>query len=269
LAAIDPARGADSAAAGASAADMRERQHAIRLLGSIDHPSAIGAVGELAMKLSDGKADPSVALEIYEAAMNAKESAPRAMVEKVGTNAKRPPGFSTALLLKGGDPARGKSVFLHHEAAQCVRCHTIGNVGGTAGPNLSLVASRATPEQIVESITEPNAVIVQGFGQASAMPEMTQLLRPADVRDLAAYLSTLFDPTVGPAEAAPAIAAGGASPAPTSSPLAPAPGPRSSTGFELVLSADIIPLLGLLALLIPLAIIAGAFAIAKRNGGLS
>lgn len=271
LAAVDPAQGADKAAAGASSPDLRERQHAIKLLGSIDHASALAAIGELALKLSDGSADPSVALEIYEAAMHAKATGLRAMVENVGSSAKRPPGFSTALLLKGGDPARGKGVFLHHEAAQCLRCHTIGNVGGTAGPNLSLVASRATPEQIIESITEPNAVIVQGFGQASAMPEMTHLLQPADVRDLAAYLGTLFDPSIGRAgeQAAGSTIASGAGP--TGGPWAPPSHtpPSEPPFFDPVLSDAIIPLLGLLALLIPLAIIAGAIALAKRSGGVS
>jgi quinoprotein glucose dehydrogenase len=272
LAAVDPAKGADKAAAGATAADLRERQHAIKLLASIDHASALAAIGELAMKLSDGSEDPSVALEIYEAAMRAKATGLRAMVEKAGASAKRPPGFSTALLSKGGDPARGKGVFLHHEAAQCVRCHTIGNVGGTAGPNLSLIASRATPEQIIESITEPNAVIVQGFGQASAMPEMTHLLQPADVRDLAAYLGTLFDPSVGRAGEQAATmtnASGASSAAPTGGPWAPPSHtpPGEPPFFDPVLSDAIIPLLGLLALLIPLAVIAGAIALAKRSGG--
>lgn len=273
LAAADPALGADKAAAGAGAADMHERQHAIRLLGSIDHANALAAIGELAMKLSDGSADHSVALEIYESAMRAKATGLRAMVEKVGSSARRPPGFSTALLGKGGDAARGKGVFLHHEAAQCVRCHTIGNIGGTAGPNLSLIASRATPEQIIESITEPNAVIVQGFGQASAMPEMTHLLQPADVRDLAAYLGTLFDPSIGRAgeQAAGSTSASGAArgAGPSGGPWAPSSHTPLSEPpfFDPVLSDAIIPLLGLLALLIPLAVIAGAIALAKRSGG--
>ncbi|MCC6229140.1 MAG: HEAT repeat domain-containing protein [Phycisphaerales bacterium] len=271
LAAADAAMGADKASAGANAADMHERQHAIKLLGSIDHASALVAIGELAMRLSDGKADPSVALEIYEAAMHAKATGLRAMVEKAGFSAKRPPGFSTTLLLKGGDPARGKGVFLHHEAAQCVRCHTIGNIGGTAGPNLSLVASRATPEQLVESVTEPNAVIVQGFGQTSAMPEMTQMLQPSDVRDLVAYLSTLYDPSIGPADSAKAVASssGLGAPIASSGPWAgpSKPGPTKAPFFDPVLSDDVIPALGLLALLIPLAIIAGAIALAKKSGG--
>lgn len=270
LVAADPALGAEKAAAGAAAADLHERQHAIALLGSIDHAEALPAIGELAMKLSEGRADPSVALEIYEAAMRAKATGLRAMVEKAGASAKRPPGFSNALLLRGGDPSRGRSVFLHHEAAQCVRCHTIGDIGGTAGPNLSLVASRATPEQIAESITEPNAVIVPGFGQTSAMPEMTQLLRPSDVRDLVAYLSTLVDPSVGPAGSSRASTHGATgAPAAPSGPWAgpPAPGPTEAPRFDPVLSDSVIPFLGLLALLIPLAIIAGAIALSKRPGG--
>jgi mono/diheme cytochrome c family protein len=38
---------------------------------------------------------------------------------------------------------------------------------------------------------EPNALIAPGFSHPSAMPAMGPLLKPRELRDLTAYLSTL------------------------------------------------------------------------------
>ncbi len=45
----------------------------------------------------------------------------------------------------------------------CQVCHVVDAVGGSVGPNLDRVGGRLTPEQIHESIINPNAVIAEGF----------------------------------------------------------------------------------------------------------
>ncbi len=45
----------------------------------------------------------------------------------------------------------------------CQACHVIGGVGGPVGPSLDGVGSRLVPEQIRESIINPNAAITEGF----------------------------------------------------------------------------------------------------------
>ena len=42
-----------------------------------------------------------------------------------------------AVSLTGGDADAGQEIFFNHAAAQCVRCHTAGGSGGTAGPDLT------------------------------------------------------------------------------------------------------------------------------------
>jgi putative heme-binding domain-containing protein len=73
--------------------------------------------------------------------------------------------FAGSLL--GGDPKKGEGIFWSHQTAQCVRCHSYNDYGGTAGPRLNGVASRLTREQILESLIQPSARIAAGFGSVT------------------------------------------------------------------------------------------------------
>ena len=55
-------------------------------------------------------------------------------------------------------------LFMAIRLAQCMRCHSYGDYGGTVGPRLNGVASRLTREQILESLIKPSARIAAGFG---------------------------------------------------------------------------------------------------------
>jgi quinoprotein glucose dehydrogenase len=68
------------------------------------------------------------------------------------------------ILMYGGDAAKGKEVAMGHPAAQCIRCHKIGKVGGILGPDLSQLAKNLSPEKILESLIEPSAEFSKGFG---------------------------------------------------------------------------------------------------------
>jgi mono/diheme cytochrome c family protein len=97
--------------------------------------------------------------------------------------------------MTGGSVSNGRQVFL---SRGCAACHTIQGVqgaAGTIGPNLTNVAS-ATGERkpnmsaedyLRESITEPDAYIVQGF-RRGAMPKLPLNARQVD--DLVAFLMT-------------------------------------------------------------------------------
>ncbi|MBK7404507.1 MAG: HEAT repeat domain-containing protein [Phycisphaerales bacterium] len=202
-----------------------ERQHAVTALGAIDDDKARQAIADLASKLVTGGIPGELALETFEAAERAPAgSAARRAAETVAAREpQRPAGFQTALLLSGGEASRGRDIFEHQESAQCIRCHTISGTGGTAGPELTTVASRSPRSRLVQSVVEPNAVVAPGFGTVSAMPQMTLLLKPSQVRDVVAYLSTLADPAKGAAPDEPLAGGPGATPAhaPGAGPTAP------------------------------------------------
>lgn len=185
-----------------------DRQRAVRLLGTIDTPGARRTVAALVSRLASGELRGSTSLDIYEAGMSLPASDPaRHTAEKLGIAAGRPAGFSTDLLIAGGNPEAGRELFLHHGSAECLRCHIIDGNGGTAGPELSHVGSRLTPPELVQSLIEPNAVIAKGYGNVTAMPVMTQFLSAREIRDLVAYLQTCQAPQQEALKAAHAPAA--------------------------------------------------------------
>jgi putative heme-binding domain-containing protein len=69
--------------------------------------------------------------------------------------------------LSGGDPRKGAQIFWGHPNAQCLRCHSYSDYGGTAGPRLNGVASRLQHEQLLEAVIEPSARIAPGYGMVA------------------------------------------------------------------------------------------------------
>jgi quinoprotein glucose dehydrogenase len=242
-----------------SSGDQADCQRAARLLGEMESPAARAALNDLADRLTTGMLSPSLALEVFDAAMKLPPDAPaRRRAESLGRQGPRPLGFSDALLLAGGNPSAGREVVLHHTSAECVRCHIVKNTGGTAGPNLTDVASRLTPAKIVESIVEPAKFVASGYGSVSAMPQMTQILTPRQVRDVVAYLRTLKGEEATPVThgtsggVAPAAGGGGAGDA----------GHVGSVGSEA--PAPVSPLVRVVALiLLPVTIVITARALGK------
>lgn len=73
----------------------------------------------------------------------------------------------------------------------CGACHTFAAAEsvGTTGPNLDEVLEGMSPQQIEESIVDPDATIAQGF-QAGVMPSnYGDTIDPADLKLLAEFLS--------------------------------------------------------------------------------
>ena len=95
----------------------------------------------------------------------------------------------TAAAMYGGDPEVGEGIVRFHAAAQCIRCHAFDGIGGIAGPDLSDVGVRLDRAALLESLLEPQAVIAEGFGEASAMPGMAEHLSPMELRDVVAWLA--------------------------------------------------------------------------------
>jgi putative copper export protein/mono/diheme cytochrome c family protein len=112
---------------------------------------------------------------------------PRAGVERVRPGTVTPPP---------GDVRRGREVFVR---LQCFTCHAIDGErfppATRPGPNLS-EAGRHPAGNLIESIVNPNAMVVDGPGYTdergrSMMPEYRNSMTVGELVDLVAYLKTL------------------------------------------------------------------------------
>ena len=65
--------------------------------------------------------------------------------------------------LVGGSPEKGGEIFRTHEAAQCIRCHTIFETGGTMGPGLADVGAEHTPKELLTALILPSDSFEEGY----------------------------------------------------------------------------------------------------------
>ena len=174
-----------------------ERQRAITGLSGIDHERAAARIRALAIEMfgENGPASP-VGVEVREAAMISADSEVVAMAREWDLRAEEDLE-PWSIAVEGGDPVAGAFIARYHAGASCLRCHVIDGRGGEAGPSLDGLALRSDRASILQSIVEPQAVLVDGYGAASAMPNMRPVLSPRQIRDLVAYLSTLDEPVTG------------------------------------------------------------------------
>jgi mono/diheme cytochrome c family protein len=77
-------------------------------------------------------------------------------------------------------------------ATNCGGCHVLSQAGttGTTGPDLDQALAGQSPEQISQSISDPNAVITPGY-QPNVMPaNFEQTLTPEQLQQLVSYLQS-------------------------------------------------------------------------------
>jgi len=65
-------------------------------------------------------------------------------------------------MLVGGDHRRGQTIFNSTRAA-CATCHTIGYLGGQAGPDLTRIGSVRNERDLLESIVYPSASFARAY----------------------------------------------------------------------------------------------------------
>ena len=147
---------------------VTERQRAIASLARLKSLAAGETLDNWAGRLGQGKAPASLQLDLIEA-FTASPNASRVMaMRQFNASADEADPLSAyRVALTGGNAKIGRDIFVGHVSAQCIRCHKVDEHGGTAGPDLSKVAS---PERnldrrhLLESIVLPNAKIAKGFG---------------------------------------------------------------------------------------------------------
>jgi putative membrane-bound dehydrogenase-like protein len=147
-----------------------EKQAAVRVVFGSPSPTAGPLRAALVGKLLQPKFDAAIRLDVFLGAQASSEPALQATLRRY-QEASRPaaelaaPGLPYELLTTGGDAARGRTITQEHLAANCVACHRFeSDEGSEVGPLLKKVGEQRTPAELAESLVNPSAKIVPGFG---------------------------------------------------------------------------------------------------------
>jgi quinoprotein glucose dehydrogenase len=167
-----------------STASTLERQRAVNSLATLQNEQADAVLLMLATQLADGKLSPALHLEVIEAATLRNTSELKSSVDQFKAQQSGKgllAQYQTAV--EGGNSEQGRSLFLGHRVAQCVRCHKVGStdvgravVGGNAGPDLHQVAKRHDRLSLLQSLVEPSAKIAKGFESVTIVLQSGQLV---------------------------------------------------------------------------------------------
>jgi putative membrane-bound dehydrogenase-like protein len=148
-----------------------EKQAVVAALRGRDVPAAKSLLMDLVTRLASRQLDAGLKLDVFEVAGESTDptvgEALKSYLKTGGKGAPKlaAPGLPYELLTEGGDAARGKALVNGHLAANCTACHRIdSDEGSEVGPMLRDVGAQRTKAELAESLVEPSAKIVPGFG---------------------------------------------------------------------------------------------------------
>ncbi len=149
---------------------VAEKQAAVAVVFASSEEAAARLRLSLVGKLSQGKFDDALRLDVLSAAQHADDPAVRQAAQAYLDLTRQPaqlaaPGLPYELILAGGDAARGRAIALENLSANCTACHRFeSDEGSEVGPPLNKVGDLRLPAELAESLVNPSAKIVPGFG---------------------------------------------------------------------------------------------------------
>lgn len=148
-----------------------EKQEAVAALSHMRSGDAEKKILEMGNQLVAGTLDPVIQVEVLEAVRHRdeKRSPWRTILVHydAGMDQGADPLAMHRVALQGGDPELGHTLFLNHQAAQCLRCHAVGGQGGIVGPDLKGISTKHDANYLLESLVAPSAKVAEGYGIVS------------------------------------------------------------------------------------------------------
>lgn len=142
---------------------LAEKQAALKLLGTLQDKPAQTLMDTWLQRLAAGKVEPGLKLDVLEAA-----AAFPALAERLASYQQ---GRTTAPrddLTDGGSVENGRELVTNHLGANCLACHTVeAKEGSQVGPNLKAIGGQRSRVELLESLINPVAKIVAGYGLVS------------------------------------------------------------------------------------------------------
>ena len=159
---LSPAETVPELRSAVASSDVAERQAAVVTLGGIDDEAAREVVASLVENLAAGSLDPTLELEVLEAATVRLGTQ---KVEELTASRQRTEDPLAAWhdVMAGGDATRGRSVFIAKTEVSCVRCHKSEQQGGDVGPALDGIALKRDRRYLLESIIHPDAKVDENY----------------------------------------------------------------------------------------------------------
>jgi putative membrane-bound dehydrogenase-like protein len=152
-------------------ARIPEKQAVVAALRGRTDTASSKLLQELVDRLVSRKLDAGLKLDVFTLARESASNEVSAAIKKYlavgpkGGLKRASSELPYELLTEGGDAARGKAIINGHLGANCIACHRVdSNEGSEVGPILRQIGSQRSKEEIAESLVEPSAKIVQGFG---------------------------------------------------------------------------------------------------------
>lgn len=142
-----------------------EKQAAIVALGKLPYSATKDSFDALIAKMDKKNIPTDVLLELSEAVENINDPALKEKFAKSETDfwgGNQLASYQSSL--NGGDPIKGKTLFLQSQTGQCMRCHAIDDMGGNVGPAMDGIASKLSRQELLESLIDPSKRIAPGYG---------------------------------------------------------------------------------------------------------
>ncbi|MCE9610174.1 MAG: PQQ-dependent sugar dehydrogenase [Chthoniobacter sp.] len=142
-----------------------EFQNAMKLLSGIPSPEPV--MRGLVKELIAGKVARPVQLDILEAAsgMAKRDDDLRVLLDEYrAAISKQGPLAEYNVALEGGNERGGRNLFTNNAALACSKCHALKKADQQVGPSLEGIGKRQTAAYLLESIIDPQAKIVPGYG---------------------------------------------------------------------------------------------------------
>jgi quinoprotein glucose dehydrogenase len=159
----DPAKGTAAAIEMAKSETLRLRQAGYRVLGESNAPAATDFLRERLDVLANEPAGALLDL-IESAALKDDPKIKEILAARENALDPADPLSPFQVAREGGDPAKGREIFLTHAAGQCSKCHKIDGDGGIAGPELTGIGSKHDTRYLLEALVSPSAVVAPGYG---------------------------------------------------------------------------------------------------------
>ncbi|MFO0940196.1 MAG: HEAT repeat domain-containing protein [Pirellulales bacterium] len=174
LADVDAVRAATALSKAVKSPELGARQAAWKLARKLSgQPAAVKLLEQGVSDYIEGKLPLDESLELLDAS---QDKIAKVLTERLVAQEQKwqeaDPVEQWRWALAGGDPKKGKNIFLYKSEVSCLRCHKVGNQGGEVGPVLTELGAKKDARYLLEAIVLPNAKIAEGFESISILDDV-------------------------------------------------------------------------------------------------